>query len=136
MHTFLMGTKYTFALLLRYDIVHPIRNLVRFRWSSGDKTIQTCGTIPALGSSKVKSPSKRLRNPFIGFVIRLRRYVTCGIIQNSKPIRGRISFDEDSLLRVFIYFITFRHAITHVLFVDRRMINIGMSDWRDVNGFF
>ncbi len=97
MDTFLMGTKYNFALLLRYDIVHPIRNLVRFRWSSGDKTIQTCGTIPALGSSKVKSPSKRLRNPFIGFVIRLRRYVTCGIIQNSKPIRGRISFDEDSL---------------------------------------
>jgi hypothetical protein len=112
MDTFLMGTKYNFALLLRYDIVHPIRNLVRFRWSSGDKTIQTRGTIPALGSSKVKSPSKRLRNPFIGFVIRLRRYVTCGIIQNSKPIRGRISFDEDSPLRVFIYFITFRHAIT------------------------
>jgi len=48
-----------------------------------------------LGSSKVKSHSKRLRNSFIGFVIRLRRYAADGIQNQNKPIRGRIFLTKD-----------------------------------------
>jgi hypothetical protein len=48
-----------------------------------------------LGSSKVKSHSKRLRNSFIGFVIRLRRYVADGIQNQNKPIWGRIFLTKD-----------------------------------------